>query len=27
VVDPETGRPIRIHPELRAVLQPLTITT
>jgi acyl-CoA thioester hydrolase len=27
VVDPETGRPIRIHPELRAVLEPLTITT
>ena len=27
VVDPESGRPIRIHPELRAVLQPLTITT
>ena len=27
VVDPESGRPIRIHPELRAVLEPLTITS
>jgi acyl-CoA thioester hydrolase len=27
VVDPESGRPIRIHDELRAVLGPLTIST
>ncbi len=27
VVDPDSGRPIRIHAELRAVLQPLTIST
>jgi acyl-CoA thioester hydrolase len=25
VVDPESGRPIRIHAELRALLEPLTI--
>ena len=27
VVDPESGRPVRIHAELRAVLEPLTIHT
>ena len=27
VVDPDSGRPIRLHAELRAVLQPLTIST
>ena len=27
VVDPDSGRPIRIHAELRALLEPLTIHT
>ena len=27
VVDPDSGRPIRIHDELRALLEPLTIST
>ena len=27
VVDPESGRPIRMNAELRALLEPLTITT